>query len=49
VDFASVLAARLQAVLPEGFTVKAEQGWVRVSHGDDDRVGGESQNRANST
>lgn len=34
-DFASALAQRVQSVVPEGFIVSAEGGWVRVSRGDD--------------
>ena len=35
VNFAQALADRVQAVVPDGFTVMAEDGAVRVSHGDE--------------
>ncbi len=34
-NFASELAERVQAVVPQGFMVVVEDGSVRVSHGDD--------------
>jgi hypothetical protein len=33
--FASALAEWVQSVVRDGFTVRAEEGWVRVSRGDD--------------
>lgn len=34
-SFAVALADRVQSVVPKGFTMVAEDGWVRVRHGDD--------------
>jgi hypothetical protein len=33
--FASALAERVQSVVPQGFAVSAERGWVSVCHDDD--------------